>query len=75
MDRQRSSTEGNGPHYPLVGEATWRDIVHECRLGSTVGESRTAVADRGQNHCVVLNEHDILMGRLRTLSELTVARL
>ncbi len=58
-------TEGNGPHYPLVGEAARRDLVHECRLGSTVGESRAAVDERGQNYCVVLNDEDILMGRLR----------
>lgn len=57
--------EGNGPHYPLVGEAARRDIVHECRLGSKVGASRTAVAETGQNYCVVLNDADILMGRLR----------
>jgi predicted transcriptional regulator len=48
-----------------VGEAARRDIVHECRLGSTVGESRTAVAQNGHAYCVVLNDHDILMGRLR----------
>jgi len=58
-------TEGNGPHYPLVGEAARRDLVHECRLGSSVGESRSAVRATGQDYCVVLNEHDILMGRLR----------
>ena len=58
-------TEGKGPYYPLVGEAARRDLVHECRLGSQVGESRAAVAESGQNYCVVLNEHDILMGRLR----------
>ena len=57
--------EGEGPHYPLVGEAARRDIVHECRLGSHVGDSRNAVAESGQPYCVVLNDHDILMGRLR----------
>lgn len=61
----RLPLEGNGPHYPLAGEAARRDIVHECRLGSKVGESRTAVAESGQAYCVVLNDHDILMGRLR----------
>jgi predicted transcriptional regulator len=58
-------TEGKGPHYPLVGEAARRDLVHECRLGTQVGESRSAVAASRQDYCVVLNEHDILMGRLR----------
>jgi hypothetical protein len=48
-----------------VGEAARRDIVHECRLGSTVGESRTVVAQSGRPYCVVLNDHDILMGHLR----------
>ncbi len=58
-------TEGKGPHYPLVGEVARRDVVHECRLGSLVGESRTAVAARGHDYCVVLNDHDVLLGRLR----------
>jgi CBS domain-containing protein len=57
--------EGSGPHYPLVGEVARRDMIHECRLGSKVGASRTAVAETGQNYCVVLNDADILMGRLR----------
>lgn len=58
-------TEGTGPHYPLVGEAARRDLVHECRLGTQVGESRSVVAESEQNYCVVLNDQDILMGRLR----------
>ncbi len=58
-------TEGKGPHYPLVGEVARRDVVHECRLGTQVADSRRAVAESGQNYCVVLNDHDILMGRLR----------
>jgi len=58
-------TEGKGPHYPLVGEAARRDLVHECHLGTLVGESRSAVTESGQNYCVVLNGHDILMGRMR----------
>jgi CBS domain-containing protein len=33
--------------------------------GSKVGDSRTAVAESGQPYCVVLNDQDILMGRLR----------
>lgn len=57
--------EGKGPHYPLVGEAARRDIVHECRLGSKVGDSRAAVAESGQDYCVVLNDQNILMGRMR----------
>ena len=57
--------EGKGPHYPLVGEVARRDIVHESRLGSQVGASRTAVAHSRYAYCVVLNDHDILMGRLR----------
>ena len=58
-------TEGNGPHYPLVGEAARRDVVHECELGSRVGDSRSAMTETGQSYCVVLNELGILMGRLR----------
>jgi len=57
--------EGEGPHYPLVGEVARRDLVHECRVGSQVAESRAAIAESGHNYCVVLNDHDILMGRLR----------
>lgn len=58
-------TEGEGPHYPLVGEAARRDLALECRLGSRIGVSRTAVEESGRSYCVVLNDHDILMGRLR----------
>jgi hypothetical protein len=54
--------EGKGPHYPLVGEVARRDIVHECRLGSKVGESRIAVAESRLGYCVVLNDHDVPMG-------------
>ncbi len=57
--------EGKGPHFPLAGEAARRDIVHECRLGAQVRDSRTAVEETGVAYCVVLNDHDILMGRLR----------
>lgn len=57
--------EGVGPHFPLVGEAARRDIVHECRLGSRVGSSRAAVEETGQGYCVVLNHAGVLMGRLR----------
>jgi CBS domain-containing protein len=60
-----SPTEGEGPHYPLVGEVARRDLVLECPLGSRVRDSRESLADSGQNYCVVLNDHDILMGRLR----------
>ena len=58
-------TEGAGPHYPLVGEAARRDIVHECRLGTSVGAAHRAVTESSQSFCVVLNDHDILIGRLR----------
>ncbi|MBA3630757.1 MAG: hypothetical protein H0W55_13995 [Actinobacteria bacterium] len=58
-------TEGNGPHYPLVGEVARRDIVRECHLGSVVADSRTAMGETGQSYCVVLNGNDILLGRLR----------
>lgn len=57
--------EGNGPHYPVVGEMARRDLVHECRLATKVGDSRSSVAETGQPYCVVLNDHDILLGRLR----------
>jgi CBS domain-containing protein len=57
--------EGTGPHYPLAGEAARRDIVYECRLGSRVGSLRAAVGESGQSYCVVLNDQDILIGRLR----------
>ncbi len=57
--------EGNGPHYPLAGLVARRAVVHECRLGSNVGESRRAVEETGQSYCVVLNDDDILLGRMR----------
>jgi CBS domain-containing protein len=61
----RLPVEGNGPHFPLVGEVARREIVHECRLGSKIGESRIAVAESRLGYCVVLNDQNILLGRLR----------
>lgn len=58
-------TEGDGPHYPLAGEVARRDVVLECPIGAKVSDSFATKEEGGQTYCVVVNEHDILMGRLR----------
>ncbi|MFN2526853.1 MAG: CBS domain-containing protein [Actinomycetota bacterium] len=61
----RLPLEGSGPHYPVVGEAARRDRVLECRAGDDVSGPAKALASGGHDFCVVLNDEDILLGRLR----------
>ncbi len=57
--------EGSGPHYPVVGEAARRDRVLECRMGDQIGNAAQAFAQGEHDFCVVLNDEDVLLGRLR----------
>ncbi len=61
----RLPLEGTGPHYPVVGEVARRDRVLECRIGDSVASAAQAFASGEHDYCVVLNDEDILLGRLR----------
>ncbi|CAN5326740.1 hypothetical protein BH20ACT22_BH20ACT22_23010 [soil metagenome] len=57
--------EGHGPHYPVAGEVADRATVLTCRLGDRVGEVAHLLASQAHDYCVVLNEHDIVLGLMR----------
>ena len=57
--------EGTGPHFAVAGEIADRDAVLACRIGDrlvAVARTLDAVA---HDYCVVLNDHDIVLGRIR----------
>lgn len=58
-------TEGKGPHYAVAGEAADRDAVLSCRVGDPLGDAAQALDSVEHDYCVVVNEHDIVLGRLR----------
>jgi predicted transcriptional regulator len=57
--------EGMGPHFAVAGEAADRDAVLECRIGDRVGDVARALETVPHDYCVVLNDHDIVLGRMR----------
>lgn len=57
--------EGEGPHYALAGEVADRDAVLTCRLGDRLGDVAQQLDSIRHDYCVVLNEHDIVLGRMR----------
>ncbi|MDQ3660585.1 MAG: CBS domain-containing protein [Actinomycetota bacterium] len=61
----RQPVEGDGPHYPMAGEVTTKDRLHTCALGSAVSDSSRAVEDSADTYCLVLNDHGVVLGRLR----------
>lgn len=61
----RFPIEGDGPHYPLVGEVATTDRLHACVLGSLVEDSARTMDEGGHTFCLVLNQAGIVMGRLR----------
>ena len=63
LDRQ--PMEGTGPHYAMAGEVATKERLHTCVLGSTVGESTRAMEQSGDTFCLVLNDQDVVLGRLR----------
>ena len=63
LDRQ--PTEGTGPHYAMAGEVATRKRLHTCVLDSTVGDSDRAMEQNGDTFCLVLNDQDVVLGRLR----------
>jgi CBS domain-containing protein len=58
--------EGTGPHFAVAGEVADRDAVLECRIGDRLGDVARALETVPHDYCVVLNDHDIVLGRMRT---------
>jgi CBS domain-containing protein len=58
-------TEGTGPHTALAGEVADREAVLTCHLGDSVGDMRHKLDAVPHDYCVVLNDHDIILGRMR----------
>lgn len=58
-------TEGAGPHYAVVGEVADRDAVLACRVGDLVGDLKDKLDTVPHDYCVVLNDSDIVLGRIR----------
>jgi CBS domain-containing protein len=57
--------EGTGPHFAVAGEVADRDAVLVCPVGDTLGEVARALDTVPHDYCVVLNDHDIVLGRMR----------
>jgi CBS domain-containing protein len=58
--------EGNGPHFAVAGEVADRDAVLACRIGDRLGDVADKLDTVSHDYCVVLNDHDIVLGRMRT---------
>jgi len=61
----RLPVEGTGPHYAMVGEAATKQRLQTCVLGSTVKDSSLAMEESRDTFCLVLNQQDVVLGRLR----------
>ena len=57
--------EGKGPHYAVAGEVADREAVLACRLGDRVGDAAHQLDTVPHDYCVVLNDQDIVLGRMR----------
>ena len=57
--------EGTGPHFAVAGEVADRDAVLVCRLGDRLGDVAHALDAVPHDYCVVVNDHDIVLGRMR----------
>ena len=62
---RRGPTEGHGPHFAVAGEAADRNAVLSCRVGDRLGVAAEALDTVEHDYCVVVNERDIVLGRLR----------
>src|SRR5262245_20721025 len=56
---------GAGPHFAVAGEVADRDAVLVCRLGDRLGDLAHALDTVPHDYCVVLNDHEIVLGRMR----------
>ena len=63
-------TEGTNAHIPRVGTVARRDVP-TCGLGDRVGEIAERVRASGWDQCVVVNDQNVVLGRLndRILSD------
>jgi CBS domain-containing protein len=57
--------EGEGPHFAVAGEVADREAVLACRLGDRLGDVAHTLDTVPHEYCVVLNDHDIVLGRMR----------
>jgi|SRR5680860_587417 len=57
--------EGKGPHFAMAAEVATKDGVHTCVPGSTAKDSAAVMEKRGESFCLVFNDEDIVLGRLR----------
>src|SRR5262245_34266893 len=57
--------EGEGPHFAVAGEVADRDAVLTCRVGDRLGHVAHKLDSVPHDYCVVLNDHDIVLGRMR----------
>jgi len=57
--------EGAGPHHAVAGGVADRDAVLACRLGDQLGDVARQLDSVLHDYCVVLNDHDIVLGRMR----------
>jgi CBS domain-containing protein len=57
--------EGDGPHCAVAGVVADRDAVLACRIGDSVADVARALDAVPHDYCVVLNDHDIVLGRMR----------
>jgi CBS domain-containing protein len=58
-------TEGAGPHYAVVGEVADRDAVIACPAATGVEETAAQLESIPHDYCVVVNDRDIVLGRVR----------
>ena len=58
-------TEGKGPYSALAGAVADREAVLTCRVGDRVGEASHKLDTVPHDYCVVLNDHDVILGRMR----------
>lgn len=57
--------EGHGPHHAVAGEVADRAAVLACHLGDRAGDVALLLDTVPHDYCVVLNDHDIVLGRMR----------
>jgi hypothetical protein len=57
--------EGRGPHYAVAGEVADHDAVLTCTVGHLLGDLSEKLDSVPHDYCVVLNEHGVVLGRMR----------
>ena len=57
-------TEGTAAGQPRAGDIAQRDIA-TCGLANRLGDARGKTRDADQNVCIVVDDHGVVLGRLR----------